>query len=118
MKAIHNRSDMSMELAYDSKGKPLDSNKIFKKIEENRTKKYGKLHETLYEHLENSKPNTKVDVSIWIRFNEKELGDIEAFEKTPKIHPIEMKERKLIESAKKEFERKLQHNFTPQRIEI
>ena len=118
MKAIHNKSDMSMELAYDSKGKPLDSNKIFKKIEENRTKKYGKLHESLYEHLENSKPNTKVDVSIWIRFNEKELGDIEAFEKTPKIHPIEMKERNLIESAKKEFERKLQHNFTPQRIEI
>ncbi len=100
MKATHNRMGEPLELAYDSTGYPVDSNKIFKKIKENRSRKFGKFHETLYEHLEKLRPNTQVDVSIWIRFSEKEQDDTEAFEKTPEISPIELEERKQIEAAR------------------
>jgi hypothetical protein len=118
MKTTNNRTDEPMELAYDSTGNPVDSNKIFKKINQNRVRKFGKLHETLYAHLEKLSSSSRADIAIWIRLRETEQHDTEAFEKTPKISPSEIEERKQIEAAKKEFEGKLQRDFAPQKIEL
>ena len=74
MKAIRNKTDMPAEFAYDSRERPINANKVFKKINENRTRRFGKFHETLHTHLRRSKANSRVDVAIWIRLNEREAS--------------------------------------------
>src|SRR5437764_2371230 len=73
MKAVDRRTGKPTELAFDERGKPVDHEKLFAKLENSRRRKYGKVHPTLHAQLERS--NRRVPVAIWVTVDDEPLPD-------------------------------------------
>jgi hypothetical protein len=70
MKASSRKTGAPIELAFNERGRKVEPNRIFKRILENRVRKFGKVHETLATHLQKAGPKTRVPVALWLRFND------------------------------------------------
>ena len=88
MKASDLKTGEPFELAFDESGGVVDAGSIFKQISENRQRKYGRLHETLYERLKGADPTTAIPVALWLRSEEAlqpfEKSETEASDKQKK----------------------------------
>jgi Subtilase family len=73
MKAVDRRTGKPTELAFDERGKPVDHEKLFAKLENSRRRKYGKVHPTLHAQLERS--NRRVPVAIWVTVDDEPLPE-------------------------------------------
>ena len=73
MKAVDRRTGKPTELAFDERGKPVDHEKLFAKLENSRRRKYGKVHPTLHAQLERS--NRRVPVAIWVAVDDEPLPE-------------------------------------------
>ncbi len=74
MKAIDRNTRKPIELAFDERGNRVDHEQLFAKLENSRRRKYGKLHPTLYAHLERS-GNRRVPVAIWAAVEDEPLPE-------------------------------------------
>jgi hypothetical protein len=103
-----------IELVYDKKGNRVDIKKLFEIYRKGYTKKYGKMHESLYEEV-NVKKKASVDVAIWLNINEKEriLEDKRAQETSE-----DRKLRKQIDEKVQAFAQKLKRRYKSERIRI
>lgn len=70
MKASDLKTGEPFELAFDESGTAVDAGRIFQQISENRHRKYGRLHETLYERVKGADPTTRIPVAVWLRSEE------------------------------------------------
>jgi hypothetical protein len=80
VKAVDRESGAAVDLAFDAKGTPVDADEIFRSVGARRYDKYGKLHQTLYRHLEDLGPDDMVDVVVWPVIDR----DVFAYEKPSK----------------------------------
>jgi hypothetical protein len=60
-----------LELAYDKKGNRIDAKKLFERSAKDYQKKYGKMHESLYEEIYVKKKEV-LDVAIWLNIKDKD----------------------------------------------
>jgi hypothetical protein len=73
MKVFDRKTGKATELAFDERGKPVDHEKLFAKLENSRRRKYGKVHPTLHAQLERS--NRRVPVAIWVAVDDEPLAE-------------------------------------------
>lgn len=103
-----------IELAYDKKGNQVDAKKLFENFNKQYMKKYGKLHESLYEEIHVKKKDL-VAVAIWLNMNEKEskLKDKRTHE-SAEVRKL----RKKIQIKTKAFAEKLKRKYKSEKIKI
>lgn len=70
MKGSHRKTGAPIALAFDQAGRAIDADRIFERLEANRTRKMGKLHDALFAHLEKAGPRTRVPIALWLRSEE------------------------------------------------
>jgi hypothetical protein len=68
VKAVHRKSGEPTELAFDRRGKRVDANELLAGVAERRAKRFGKLHETLWQRLANARDDEPIDIVVWPRF--------------------------------------------------
>jgi hypothetical protein len=56
-----------VDLAFDERGERVDAEKLLANVSKRRAKRYGKVHETLWERLESARDNERIDVVVWPR---------------------------------------------------
>ena len=66
-KTTHQKTGQPRELAFDQNGKKVNWKKLRAQLMLAQTKKFGKLHPTLYDNLKKIKPRKLVDVAIWLQ---------------------------------------------------
>lgn len=113
MKAV-DKNGSPIELAYDKKGNQVDTKKLFDTSNKEYLKKYGKIHESLYEEI-NVKRKNLVDVAIWL--NIKEKGPI-LVDKKPQQSGEDRKLRKQIQIKAESFADKIKRKYKGERIRI
>jgi Subtilase family len=67
MKGVDRKSGAPVTLAYNEAGRPIDAERLLRKVEENRARKFGKLHESLFARLETAKAKRTLPVAIWLQ---------------------------------------------------
>ena len=65
VKAADRTSGAATEIAFDARGRRVDASDLFDDVAKRRLEKFGKLHETLYDHIESMKASDTVDVVLW-----------------------------------------------------
>lgn len=67
VKLVHRRSGDAQDLAFDERGERVDAGKLLADVGRRRGKRYGKIHETLWERLERADDGERIDVVVWPR---------------------------------------------------
>jgi hypothetical protein len=68
LKTVHRETGAADELAFDERGEVVDLGQQLADLAKRRWQKYGALHETLYERVEQAKDGERLPVVIWPRF--------------------------------------------------
>lgn len=74
-KAEDRKSHKPVQLAFDSKGKPVDLDRAYADLAKRRLKKYGKLHPDLHERIQREEPKSEIPVAVWLRTSEPKLPE-------------------------------------------
>ncbi len=64
-KAVDRTSGEPIELAFDARGRRVETSQLFEELAKRRLEKFGKLHESLYTQIERMKANDTIDVVFW-----------------------------------------------------
>jgi hypothetical protein len=109
MKASNRQTGMPKEFAFNETGRKIEPGRIFQRIQENRIRKFGKLHETLAIHLQKSRRKERVPVALWLR-HETAFNASEKRRKGPTSRPTRqaLDRRKAIAIQAKSFAKILQ----------
>jgi hypothetical protein len=113
IKAV-SRDGSPIELAFDKKGNQVDTRKLFETSNKEYLKKYGKMHESLYEEI-NVKKKDSVDVAIWLNIKEKEPILVN---KRPQESGEDRKLRRQIQIKVERFADKIKKRYKGERIRI
>jgi hypothetical protein len=69
IKAVHRDRGDAVDLAFDEGGNRVEAGQLLGELEQRRAKRFGKLHETLWRHLETVPDDAPVDVVVWPRID-------------------------------------------------
>jgi hypothetical protein len=69
VKAVHRTKGTPVELAFDERGERVDVAKRFAQLAQRRADKYGRIHETLFQRLEQAKDSDRIAVVVWPRLD-------------------------------------------------
>ncbi len=108
------KGETPLELAYDKKGNRVDAKKLFEKSDKDYQKKYGKIHESLYEEIYVKKKDS-IDVAIWLNIKEK---DPVLKDKKPRESREDNRLRQQIQLKTEEFSKKIKRKYKGERIQI
>jgi hypothetical protein len=67
VKAVHRTTGRPAELGFDERGKRVDVAGQLEQLAARRGAKYGRIHETLYERLEQARGNERIPIVVWPR---------------------------------------------------
>lgn len=70
VKAVHRQKGEQVHLAFDEKGEQVDGQAMLDDYQLRRYAKFGRLHETLFNHLEGGRDSDQVDVAVWPHIKE------------------------------------------------
>ncbi|GEP62074.1 S8 family serine peptidase [Reyranella soli] len=70
MKASDRKSGAPTALAFDQSGRRVDAERLLRRLQAARAKKFGKLQESLHAHLAKAGTRGRVPVAIWLRSEE------------------------------------------------
>jgi hypothetical protein len=65
IKGTNRRTGRPVALAFDETGERVDADRLLTEMEAVRAKRLGKLHEDLYERLQQAGPNEWIQVAVW-----------------------------------------------------
>jgi hypothetical protein len=90
VKAVHRDAGEPIDLAFDERGDRVDAEQVLLEVERRRAERFGAVHETLWEHLDRTADDERVDVIVWPRLE----GDLTGYEKpsdrrSEQPHPAE-----------------------------
>ncbi len=69
VKAVDRRSGAPVELAFDERGERVDIAERLAQLASRRSEKYGRIHETLFERMEQANDNDRVAIVVWPRLD-------------------------------------------------
>jgi hypothetical protein len=67
LKAVDRAKGTPVELAFDERGQRVDINDRLAQLARRRADKYGRLHETLFNKMENAKNGERIPIVVWPR---------------------------------------------------
>jgi Subtilase family len=67
-KAVHRTKGTPVELAFDEHGERVDIAQRFVQLAKRRADKYGRIHEILFQRLEQAKDSDRIAIVVWPRF--------------------------------------------------
>ncbi len=109
MKGANRRTGEPVPLAFDEAGRPVKPQAIFQRILENRARKFGKLHESLFTRLQKASASARTPVAIWLRCDEAlETGDKKAKGPTTSPPAHARARRTAIDGATREIAERLE----------
>lgn len=108
VKAVHRDTGEPVDLAFDEHGERVDAEEVLRQVERRRAERFGRVHETLWEHLASVKDDERVPVVVWPRIE----GDLTAYEKPEDSrmeapHPAEREMNERVARASDELGRVL-----------
>ncbi len=65
VKAADRTSGAATEMAFDARGRRVDAGELLDGVAKRRVEKFGKLHETLFDHIAGMNAGDTVDVVLW-----------------------------------------------------
>ena len=68
VKAVQHESGAPVDLAFDERGERVEVDKLLAELAERRAKRFGKLHETLWQRLEKAGDDERIDIVVWPKF--------------------------------------------------
>lgn len=77
VKAVHREKGEPVSLAFDERGEQVDAAEILEQVQQRRFARFGRLHETLWAHLERTADDEVVDVVVWPQLE----GDLTGYDK-------------------------------------
>jgi hypothetical protein len=95
MKAVDRNTGKPMVLAFDERGRQVDHDALFAKLERNRKATYGKLHPTLHAQIERG-ANRRIPVAIWVAVDDEPLPEKRDKGQTKRRPPTEKEHAKHI----------------------
>lgn len=69
VKAVHRTKGTPVELAFDERGERVDIAQRFVQLAKRRADKYGRIHEMLFQRLEQAKDSDRIAIVVWPRFD-------------------------------------------------
>ena len=69
LKAVHRTKGTPVELAFDERGQRVDVGKRYEQLAQRRAEKYGRIHETLFQRLEQAKETERIPIVVWPRLD-------------------------------------------------
>ncbi len=69
IKGSRRETGAPVALAFDQRGKPVDSDKLLAQVEVARVRRYGKLHPSLARALQKAGEKTRLPVAVWMTFD-------------------------------------------------
>jgi hypothetical protein len=109
IKAANRRSGAAVELAFDERGRKVDARKVLRQVLENQARRYGKLHETLFDRVQKARAGERLPVAIWLRSEAAlAVGDKKARGETAKPSKEEARRQKEISAAAYAFAERLE----------
>ena len=112
VKCVDRNKNTLTEICINEKGKKIGIKKLFNKIKKSKTKKFGKIHESLYYKIHKSNNTRLHNVAIWIKINERSNCDKIKNASYEKIN------RKNINFKLLQFKNKLLKYTTPENIKM
>ncbi len=94
MKASERATGAPRPLAFDQDGKAIDADEIFAAIDRARADKYGKLHPSLCDQLEEVGDGIPVEAAVWLRGPQSTFNRLEMAEDAPLETPPEVLEHR------------------------
>src|SRR5512132_1985816 len=67
VKAVHRTKGTPVELAFDERGERVEIDKQFAQLAQRRADKYGRIHDTLFQRIEQAKESDRVPIVVWPR---------------------------------------------------
>ena len=67
VKAVDRSTGRPVELGFDERGRRVDPRKRLAQLAARRAERYGRIHETLFERIENARDTTRVPIVVWPR---------------------------------------------------
>ena len=105
-----------IDLAYDKKGNQVDANKIIEDYNKEYVKKYGKIHESLYEELNKKKKEKDlISVAIWLDIKQR---NSRLKDKTRQESDEDKKLRKNVQIKGSGFANKIKRKFKSETVRI
>ena len=67
VKAVHRKKGTPVELAFDERGERVEIGKQLAQLAQRRADKYGRIHDTLFQRIEQAKESDRVPIVVWAR---------------------------------------------------
>lgn len=117
LKVTDRKSGAPEQLAFNPQGEPLDFDEIRARTLQERMKEYGKLHESLYEHLEGVKESERVEVAIWLRAEELDEETLKRQEYEPDEMPEQAREfQSTLSKTREAFASELRREYETKEV--
>ncbi len=87
MKAVNRETGEPVELGFDHQGKPVKAEDILAKVAADRSRKFGRVHEALFNKLEQTAASSKLPVAVWLATPSQPLERKKGNTKTEAISP-------------------------------
>ncbi len=108
VKAVHREKGEPAVLAFGRDGERVDADEVLTGVEKRRLDRFGRMHETLWRHLETLTDDERVDVVIW-PVVEGDQGDYDkpTDRRVEEPHPVEVERAALHRRATANLSRRL-----------
>jgi len=70
MKATNRTTGAPARLAYDQSGRKVDADVLFERIQKNRARRFGKLHQALHARAQKLGASARISVAVWLHCDE------------------------------------------------
>ena len=67
VKAVHRDKDEPEDFAFDERGRRVDAGEILRDVERRRYEKFGPIQETLWQRMEETSADDRIDIVVWPR---------------------------------------------------
>ena len=67
VKAVHRTKGTPVELAFDERGERVEIDKQLAQLAQRRADKYGRIHDSLFQRIEQAKESDRVPIVVWPR---------------------------------------------------
>ncbi|WP_378514976.1 S8 family serine peptidase [Nonomuraea dietziae] len=95
LKVVERKSGQRRILGFNERGEQVDVEAVLRDVQQRRFERYGLIHETLWDHMEQLQPDDEVSVIVWPPVSSDEAG----FDK-PTDRPAEGPSRAETEAAR------------------
>ncbi|GAB3600245.1 hypothetical protein GCM10027446_33380 [Angustibacter peucedani] len=108
VKAVHREKGVAAAFAFGADGQQVDADELLAGVEKRRADRFGRMHETLWRHLETVADDEPVDVVVWPHLEDDgQVVDKPTDRRATEPHPVEVERNAVQRKATGNLQRRL-----------